>query len=332
MKCPNCTHNQLRGKNGMTCTKCGYQFVFDPRSANNYKLTDGKFLGILKRASRGDTYYFTEDELYYVAAMKTNVTGWGCFLFGLPVAIFMGFWCSGFFQLKPMWIWTTGIAVLLYTLVILSTKRSNQKLIPRKKWDKGVARWEQRFGNIPRLIKEPGLHNPPPDQVEPDIHSYGASQIIICQHDIQVDWLILNNFHTANSAIIISEAGYPEYLSKDLDELIQRNPQLKIGLIHDAGSVGEAMVERIRNNWPFDSNQITDMGINNEMVNRFGVHREIRKSFGDRFPLHAVPFAALSTMLSSSIVHETSLIISWETIHGDDGDLDGAADGDGDGE
>ena len=57
MKCSTCNYNQRRGKQGMTCKKCGYKFVFDPK---RHGLTDGKFLASVHRASSNDTYYSTE--------------------------------------------------------------------------------------------------------------------------------------------------------------------------------------------------------------------------------------------------------------------------------
>ena len=67
MRCPKCSHNQLRGKNGMTCTNCGYEFQIDPKRHVNsvYKLTDGKFLGIIRRVSRDGTFRYTEDAVSY---------------------------------------------------------------------------------------------------------------------------------------------------------------------------------------------------------------------------------------------------------------------------
>lgn len=334
MKCPNCTHNQLRGQHGMVCKKCGYEFCFDPKKYNtaSYKLTDAKFLGILRRASRRDTYYFTEDELYYIAALKSNEKAKGCVLMSILGSMALGAFFSLILGMQPFWLWWLGIALALILVGVWSVRGLDRSLIPRKTWNRCVKKWQKYHGPIPYLIQQPALHQPPPDQPEPDIHDYGASQLIICQHDIQVDWLVLNHFHTANSAIVVSETGYPEYLSKDLDELIQRNPDLKVSLIHDAGEEGEQMVERIQRSWPVDSKLMIDMGINYEMLDQFGVNKQVIKSFGKRFPLHAIPFPILSSLLSKSLVEASTLAISFEVIFSTDGDLDGAADGDGDGE
>jgi hypothetical protein len=65
MKCPECHHKQLRGKYGMTCQSCAYQFVFDPHSdrLQGRRLSDGTMQSILYAASAGHTLFYTANQL-----------------------------------------------------------------------------------------------------------------------------------------------------------------------------------------------------------------------------------------------------------------------------
>lgn len=60
MKCPQCSHNHPR-REGLVCGRCSYQFVFDKGVD---AMTDSLFLALQRKASRNDTFYFTENQLY----------------------------------------------------------------------------------------------------------------------------------------------------------------------------------------------------------------------------------------------------------------------------
>ena len=60
MRCPRCHHNH-RKRSGSKCSGCGRQFVFYPNTAT---MSDGRFAGLIRMASAGDSYYFTRNQLY----------------------------------------------------------------------------------------------------------------------------------------------------------------------------------------------------------------------------------------------------------------------------
>lgn len=330
MKCPQCSRNQLRGKEGMVCKKCKYNFILDPKT---HQMTDGKFLALIRKASREGTYYYTEDELYHIAAL-TAKKNWGCIgggifgtIFGLVfINVFIGDFSDSDQSLKFI---LSGVLVIS---AIFLTIRSIPAKLPRKRWDKIVRQWKRNSSEpIVGLIEQTVLHQPPPQEMESDIYQYGASRLVICQHDIQVDWLVLNNFHSANSAVIISENGYPGYIATRADELLQSNPGLEIVLVHDASEEGNQMKQRILSGWPIREGQIHDVGITKEMLSVFGVKSHVIKEFGDIFPLHALPYHHIQTLLSRSI-HSISdggtgdFVFIWQVTYGEDGDLGGDGD------
>lgn len=327
MKCPNCSYNQLRGKNGMVCTKCRYQFVFDPQTPRSgCRMTDGKFLSVLAKVSRNGSYYFTEDELYHVAALRTRnkggciggaIVAGGILTIGISIVFGEAFATLRFILIGILWLGLIAASVMM-----------QRKIMPRKTWDGIVKTWKVKRGEIPGLIREAGLHEAPPKQNEPDIHDYGAANLIVCQQDIQVDWLVLNEFHSGYAALVISENGYPGYIAIKADELLQTNPDMKVFLLHDAGSEGEAMQQRILNDWPVQESQIRDLGITNAMLDTFGVNEKVREVFGVNFPLHAIPYHQLSTLLSRSITDTSGgdFTYYWAITYGEDGDLE--SDGD----
>jgi len=325
MKCPQCGHNHLRGKRGMTCSKCKRTFILDPKRwvvGGTLGVTDGRFLGVIKRASGNDTRYFTANEFYTHARMKLK-TGW----FGLIPALIMLLIGGGmivfaagsviasnddsgisggrlFMIILGGFFSFAGVGVLFSTL---------QKL-PREKWDKIVATWKAREP-IPRLLEEPRLHQPPPDWKEPDIYAYGAERLIICQHDLLVDWLVLNEFHLNERSLVLSESGYPEYLLGPVQELLRAQPDMPIFLLHDGTPLGTAMNERILKNPKFEvgSHPIVDLGLYADDVRKLRLPSFLRRQ--DQLAVDCIPFVSLTTMAALGLADQIALSTAAQSLY-----------------
>lgn len=335
MKCPKCDYNQRRGKEGMTCKKCRYRFALDPQLYDRFN--DRKFLSILRNASQNETSYFTEDELYHHACLRQK-ENYGYLAVGCFLAFFLTFMLMGVIGLildKNEFNWSEMSIILGVVIIFLIflLVRFIPASLPREKWDKILRVW-LAHNTVPHLIKgHPLTKSPEENPSIPDLYDYGASRLIICEKDIQVDWLIKNNFHTAHQAVIISEHYYPAYLKPQIEQLIHDNPDLKITLLHNTGTKGEGMKTRIMKDWGIKAEQVTDAGLSESMLDTLKVRPWIRKNFGDVFPLHALPYQVLQTLLAVSLKehHEEentgTLSYAWGVTYGDDGDLGG---GDGD--
>lgn len=89
MRCPNCRHDQ-KYQDGMTCQKCRYQFVFDPKSDNFH---DSLIYQMVQQLSDNGQYYFTKTQLVmeiYKYRHKKESSSFGCLIsaifFGIIVA------------------------------------------------------------------------------------------------------------------------------------------------------------------------------------------------------------------------------------------------------
>src|SRR6188474_176244 len=69
MRCPQCSHNQ-RYASGMTCAKCSYNFLLDPKKAPF--CADGRFAKGIETASDGGTRWYTSNQLHGAIFRRRN--------------------------------------------------------------------------------------------------------------------------------------------------------------------------------------------------------------------------------------------------------------------
>ena len=81
---------------------------------------------------------------------------------------------------------------------------------------------------------------------------------------------------------------------------------------------------RIQQNFGIPRTNVIDAGISHEMLSTFKIRPWIIKKFGESFPLHALPYHAVQTLLGVSIreQHEEdndgSLGYAWGVTYGAD--------------
>ncbi|WP_425394977.1 hypothetical protein [Aeoliella sp.] len=239
MKCPECGHDQ-KHKYGMTCS-CGYQFTLDPKQD---KISDGKFLALVRNASSNDTYYFTKNQLV-AAYCRREVKGR---MGGVVVVAIIGLVmsCVAWFGIRPevdvVWIFLLAAGLLILfggTWAVLQWRPNQARM------ESAIDKWLAEGKPIPRLLLHPSLQEPPPEWDEPDIYDYGVESILIVEHDLLVDLLVKNGFHASQRCLIVSETGYPGYIASRITELLHERPDLPIYLLHDSTRKGERMIERI---------------------------------------------------------------------------------------
>ena len=303
MKCPECNYDQ-KVKYGLIC-RCGYEFTFNPKTTRPPGQTDGRFVATIARANQNETVYFTRNQLYAAFVTKYGPSRWGTLYGGACISILGAF--LTYFQIPIFGYLFLGIGVLT-TLWGLFIKPG---FVSRKQFENWINAWLQAGKNIPMLIEHPTLHQPPPDWEEKDIYDYGCEKLLIVQHDLMVDLLVLNNQHTEQRMLVLSESGYPNYLVAKVQELLADRPELPIFLLHDATREGMQMAERMktRASWlDLSQSSFVDLGFTPEDFKMMERARNYDSGRWKReLPMDAIVLAAMATNLSFCFDHNMSM-------------------------
>ncbi len=316
MNCPECHYKQKRGREGMTCKSCSYQFLFDPKSDRFFgarKMHDDLFAKIIKHASASGSYHFTENQFFSSARhfVKNGLLGLLIvFILVLSVTVFMiskqflgGILFGSFISL-----------ILSGTLIY---RFCNIGGISRKKWDTYVNKWLSSGRKIPGLIRSPALQNPPQEWAERDIYDYGVSGIILCNRLEIVDWLVLNNFHAQNNKLILTPSGYPAYLAPLAHNLLAATPELPVWLLHDPGTSREQMLR----DCVFPVSNVVDLGADVKYIKNL---KEIRSRFprqkADTIPLDYIPYKTAASAVCLCIA--TGVVLESVLANGSEGGSD----------
>jgi hypothetical protein len=304
----------------MTC-ECGYHFVFKPKTDG---LTDGNFQAIIKQASKNDTYFFTKNQLYTAFCLKLNKP--------ISVLVSIGiFIVSVFLVIISLMIGRWEIMAIAILLAVVSltiqfgSPSDTKKFLSRRKFDTLLRRW-MKVNKIPKLLENPQLGDPPAQQwQEPDIFDYGVERILVVEHDILVDLFVKNGFHAEQSCLIISANGYPTYLAKRLPELVKKNKNISIFLLHDFSSTGSTLVKKFLDSHKelFKNARILDVGLFREDVKQIKVFKRLMLEKEPKsVPVDAIPYAYLALLFSGSIskgIPFSHLLLEWLDSDGADG-------------
>lgn len=293
MKCPQCGRNHKK-REGMQCN-CGYQFLFSPQSD---RMTDGRFLALLRQTSRNETYYFTENQLYATYCRRTAGPPWwaaalgviGCGAFAAVSAFWFEIAAPAIFGIIGMVI---SLIVLLYA--IFKTPPDPATL------NEFVRRWTKSRGPIEKLISQPQLDLPPPEYPESDLFDYGVERVLIVQRDLLVDLLVRNGFHAEQRALILSATGYPRSLLPHAETLLSESPDLPVFLLHDADTREMPLAEPVRR--LIQGHPVCDLGLFPEDVKRIrGLRPTGPERLGYQVPVDYLPPHAMVGMLAPALL------------------------------
>lgn len=265
-------------------------------------MTDGKFEAILLSASANGTYHFTTNQFFAHYARKVIMSPKVPLIIFLVLLALIVLVSVGDFANKNL-LWPLGFFSLPALGVGLSRVFAASPTQPEAL--KQLARWQQARGPLELLITEPQLGEPPPEWKEPDIYDYGVERILIVERDILVDLLVKNNFHSDQRALVISESGYPEYVTARARELLEQSPSLPVFLLHDSTAEGTAMKERLvrSGTLPLEGHPITDLGLFKENVKRLKVLRWRRPQKLDyAVPVDYLAYGFLAAGLGQAVV------------------------------
>lgn len=307
LKCPKCQATHSLRRNGATCA-CTYQFVFDKADP----ISDPGFLALIKRASRGETYFFTETRLFgeYCAMKKRKIPGeierrWTSTSVVAMVAALgsfaLSFISSGFFVvLAVISLW---LAFSYREKIRLS--EDSWSAPSRESFDRALQKWLAAGRTPEKLLRKPMLGSAPVYRtIEDDVFKYGVEKIIITDADLLVDLLVKNHAHAEQKALIVAESGYPAYLQDKVKQVLQMRPDLPVILLHSANPRGAAMAERLRasNIYPLAKANIVDAGLYPAQVRASPAAQALGLDQDARFSVELLPYPALLAGLSSALV------------------------------
>ena len=160
-----------------------------------------------------------------------------------------------------------------------------------------------------KLITEPRLQTPPPEWQEPDIYDYGAERVLIVEHDLMVDLLVLNGFHAQEKALVLSKNGYPEYLVPRIQEALRASPDLPVFYLHDAAPFEASPVESLTRSLPWlEGRQVIDLGLTMDDAKSLPALKALPAGeWQGVIPAAAVLFVVLSPLLTSALEGNMSL-------------------------
>lgn len=298
MKCPQCARKR-KYRDGMRCS-CSYRFVLDPKRDG---MTDGRFQAICRQASGNDTFFFSRNQLVSAYCRRELRGKWGRAIapavFG-TIVVGVSF---GFSEIFPRGWWVYAALVGLVIAVVLPVAVLKGRP-DRRRFERCIEKWLGQGREIPRLILEPALHEPPPEWSEPDIYDYGVESLLIVQRDVLVDLFIRNEFHASQRCLVIAESGYPSYLIPKVAEILAQRPDLPVFLLHDATAEGVAMKARLIDGGklPLAGKAVCDLGIFPADVQRLTrLKPMLPRQDNDAVPVDLIPYAMLISGLSQAI-------------------------------
>lgn len=295
MRCPKCEHDQ-KLKHHTSCARCNHLFTF----LKGDKITDYQFSIAVNIASKNNTTYFTQHNLYHAYLRLIEKKYRKKIIYSL-----IGFFISlaGLFsEFYPIIIAIDFI--LIYKLVTyflafrtpVSFDFFAEKIpIWRKKNKKDfsffISSHQLKFYTNPEKVKED------------DIFNYGLEGIVMVDQAYYVDWLILNDFHINHRVAIIAMNGYPKYLISPLTKILTENPTLPVYYLHDATTSKEEMTKQF--NVIFKSNthqKFVDLGLSTDnFINTNILKKRINTiPFSKKLPLDTLFFHQLSMVFTNA--------------------------------
>lgn len=314
MKCPECSRNHKHSA-GMTCG-CGYRFAVDPKT---HGLSDNKILAIAKRASGNNTNFYTMNQLLSAGRDRFSIgarIGFG--IVGSLILVFgtMIFSDAGWFLLIPI-----GLGLALLAIAVFTPSTSLGVAKDPKKFKRALSKYENAKGKLTHLLRDDKpLADAPPAVLESDIYDYGVEAILICERDVIVDLLVLNQWHSENRTLVVGESGYPEYLIDRVNNVLAEQPDVPVFILHDATAAGEQMLERVRatGRYAIGQHKVVDLGISRDDVKRSAMMKRFAQKDGT-VEIDYAGWTSLAPILVAGIAGQMALAQVMAAQKGDSG-------------
>ncbi|PKL75237.1 MAG: hypothetical protein CVV27_16405 [Candidatus Melainabacteria bacterium HGW-Melainabacteria-1] len=274
MKCLKCSKNSLyKERIGGKCSGCGQEFVFEPKRGDVF--TDTGFNKALELVSDKGSLSWQPRQLFYeLARMRMKRPGAvasklgatiGVGFFGLFLGIFWTIFWSGLFRQRAGF-WVAEAVYLLVWAGILTWvwKKTDPTLLTLKTadFDKGLSSWKRVYTLPTGLMNRPQAL-PKARASEKDVLDYDVERAIVCDHQEVVDFLLANNFHIEQKCAILTYGGYPPDSFEAVRQMLRRNPQLNVFVLHNASANGCRIYQDLTSSreWFPGSKRVFDIGL-----------------------------------------------------------------------
>ncbi len=128
--------------------------------------------------------------------------------------------------------------------------------------------WKKANGTIPKLLSSPRLAAASAS-INPDVSAYSFDRLVVCDRAEIAQLLIANNFHFENNCAVLSVTGYPESIFDTTMQMLYRNPNLKVFVVHDCSPKGMGLVQKLQSSDRWFKNRnvlIIDIGLTPRQV------------------------------------------------------------------
>ncbi|MBV6623234.1 MAG: hypothetical protein KI793_09920 [Rivularia sp. (in: Bacteria)] len=257
MKCINCgTDNNYKERitNSRHCKNCNHQFAFEPKLMYAVKFTDGFFAKLISDISANNSLKFTEKQLFYILNKRllkkipsyTSCLSSSLYFFGFIFA-FIGVLFTRYTLGKVIII--IGMFMLLggtATYNFENNQKIQKLIVTPEKFQEYLNRWQSinPIEGILTLSKQENL----PNSINSDITAYSFDRVVVCDSAEVANLLIANNFHFENNSAVLSIDGYPENIFDTVMQMLRRNDDLKVYVLHDASPRGVSVVNTLSTN------------------------------------------------------------------------------------
>ncbi|MEO0687197.1 MAG: MFS transporter permease, partial [Cyanobacteria bacterium J06649_11] len=147
-----------------------------------------------------------------------------------------------------IWMVISGIAIQDYQ----KNKKIKSYILTPERFQEYLNNWQlvNPIDGILTLSEQRNL----PTSINSDITSYSFERVVVCDSREIANLLIANNFHFENNSAVLSIDGYPENIFDTVMQMLRRNDNLKVYVLHDASPSGVSVVNTISTNPDWFSN------------------------------------------------------------------------------
>ena len=296
MICPECGASGAAPRQAR-CGACSYEFVFQPEADGT---SDAEWLELVARTSSQGRYFFTVNQLYCQYArgrvVVTRYISKRGRLGLLMIVVGLGMWM---YALKVDWGLTLvcGIAITLIGVAQVGTgvvtRREPASREPLLRW---LGNWLAQKP-LAKLLRATTLAH-----AGLELCPARVECLLIVERDALVDLLLKNDAHQQLSALILSEAGYPERLVPEARRLLDERSDLKVIALHDATQRGISLKSRLQASpsLPLLDRPIVDAGLFAAEVGQIeALTSAFPASHTTQVPVDALSYPALVAGLAS---------------------------------
>lgn len=261
MKCINCDVQNSLGEriaNSRRCKNCSHRFVFEPQTMSDVRFTDTFFAQLISDISANNTLQFTEKQLFSLLNKRlikkryntsdSIILTYSAFILGI-IGILSQQQANGLFFT------TIGVLIIISIAAVdiyQRTKKIRKLLVTPEKFQDYLSSWKaiNTIDGILTLSEQENL----PNSINSDITAYSFDRVVVCNSAEIANLLIANNFHFENNSAVLSIDGYPENIFDTVMQMLRRNQDLKVYVLHDASPSGVSVVNTLSNNPNWFSN------------------------------------------------------------------------------